>query len=329
MTFKTACIACCFWGSVIASFCAETDDANPLHASAVARPLVFRGDFMPWHVRKALKLRSGLPEYGLNGAPKFNSVWTRPVGVAETGLAQTPYYARNLNKLFWQEEVSKNLSKYRKILHPNTIFAYESGNFSRVPRLKSGEVCVWHHDVKKQYQLVRASEHGRLRHTGGNTIWGNKFAKSVSPGMKLLTTAFRWTQFSALDFAVSSSFLWLSGERELSHYLVEAGGSVAAGTLAWGTESILVCALPNSAGSAPYIVGGIPFLGGGVATWVATGVFIASKELVGWAWNEYQKREAERVERLCREAEREYRLALLKQSIERNTQALTNLLNNQ
>lgn len=324
---KITIVFLCFWGAIVSLVGTESvADAEWRDAVGGLRPIIIEGNFAPWHVRKALRLRSSLPGYGLNGAPKFNSIWTRRIGLTETKLAQTAYYARDLNKIFWQEEVSKNLNKWREVLHPDTISAYGRGDFSRVPRLKSGEMCAWHHDVERRYQLVRVSEHGRLRHTGGNVLWGEKYAKRVTTGMMLRTTAIRWAQFSAIDFAVSSSVLWLSGERNLAPYLVEAGGTVTAGTLAWATESFLVTVLPNSAGSAPYFVGGIPLLGGGVAAWVATGVFIASKELVQWAWNEYQRREAERVERLCREAEREYRLSLLTQKIEQNSLSLKKLL---
>ena len=177
---------------------------------------------------------------------------------------------------------------------------------------------------------MNSKEHAEKSHrVGGNVIWGEKAKKRLSAMDVFNMTASRWAKVVAIDLVCSSSLLWFSGERDWNSYATGAASSTLAGGAAWITESLIVIKFPLAAGNTPLFLPGtsITISTGGVAAFAATIVFVATKELIRYAWNEYQRREAERVEALCKKAENEFRLLFFNKGINENTEKLRKLLN--
>lgn len=296
----------------------------------VLRPVIERSDFLSGTNIEWLRRTAGRSGYNLRGEPIFKSIYTRKLGVFETKLAQSVYYARDMNKIFWEETVSKDLPHWRKILHPETISKYGRRDFRVNPVLIDGRRTAWHHGLEREFLLVDFKEHAeKIHRVGGNVIWGEKAKKTLSTTEIFKLTASRWVNVVAIDLAWSSSLLWFSGERDWCSYTTNVADSIIAGNVAWITESLIVSKFPLSAGNSPLFIpgGSVAIPTGGVVAVVAAIVFAATKELIRYAWNEYQRREAERVEALCKKAENEFRILLFNKGINENTEKLRKLLN--
>lgn len=294
-------------------------------------PLTFpfrRWDFLGGKSVKKLAKWAKDPKYDAFGFPKFKSIWERPLGLFDKELATASDYRRRLNKEFAQE-VLKDPKPWRKILSEETIRRYRTGgysSYSKNPKAKLGEL-EWHHD-RTGYQLVLASEHGAKKHTGGQQLYGAK-AKRVLKSNKLASgiLAKRWGSFVLFDIGVSSARLFfLEHERRLTPYAAEAGISVFSGGVAAATEFALWKSPLLTFGTAPLYVGGVPISLGGPAAWVSLGVYMAANIALSSLWDEYQRREAARVERLCRDAEFEVRRGLLEEAVRGNTARLRGVL---
>lgn len=284
-----------------------------------------RWDFLGGKSVKKLAKKAKDPRYDVFGFPKFKSIWERPLGLFDKKLATASNYRLRLNKEFAQE-VLKNPKRWRKILSKDTIRRYHMGDYSKNPVTKWGEPLRWHHD-RTGYQLVPNSEH-KLDHIGGNKLYGVK-AEKVLKSNKLASgiLAKRWGSFVLFDIGVSSARLFfLEHERRLTPYAAEAGISVFSGGVAAATEFALWKSPLLTFGTAPLYVGGVPISLGGPAAWVSLGVYMAANIALSSLWDEYQRREAARVERLCRDAEFEVRRGLLEEAVRGNTARLRGVL---
>lgn len=307
-------------------------------------PLTFpfrRWDFFEGgHVEMLAKWAKD-PKYDAFGLPKFKSIWERPLGLFDKELATASNYGRRLNKEFAQE-VQKDTKRWRKILTEDTIRRYRTGgysSYSKNPKAKLGKL-EWHHD-RTGYQLVLASEHrppkdmvpksehGAKTHIGGRQLYGADAKQRVLKNNKLASgiLAKRWGSFVLFDIGVSSARLFfLEHERRLTPYAAEAGISVFSGGVAAATEFALWKSPLLTFGTAPLYVGGVPISLGGPAAWVSLGVYMAANIALSSLWDEYQRREAARVERLCRDAEFEVRRGLLEAAVRGNTARLRGVL---
>ena len=263
------------------------------------------------------------PGYDAFGFPKFKSIWERPLGLFDKKLATASNYRPRLNKEFGQK-VRKDPKPWRKFLSKETIRRYSMGDYHLNPVTKWGELLEWHHD-RTGYQLVPNSEHGAKPHTGGQQLYGADAKKRVLKNNKLASgiLAKRWGSFVLFDISVSSARLFfLEHERRLTPYAAEAGISVFSGGVAAATEFALWKSPLLTFGTAPLYVGGVPISLGGPAAWVSLGVYMAANIALSSLWDEYQRREAARVERLCRDAEFEVRRGLLEEAVRGNTERL-------
>ena len=173
---------------------------------------------------------------------------------------------------------------------------------------------------------MRADEHTKNPHTGGNKIWGYKYAENANPTQEILYTAQRWGKFAALDFALSSVALAVEGEKDWKTYAVNAAASATAGSVAWGLESLLITSFPLLQGSTPLFIGGVAVNLGGPASWIATGSFILTKYAIMAGWKHYQLEMAKEVEERCKEGEKMARFNMLKKHAEQNTAQLQAIL---
>lgn len=292
-------------------------------------PLTFpfrRWDFLGGKSVKKLAGWAKDPGYDAFGFPKFKSIWERPLGLFDKKLATAAKYGPRLNKEFAQE-VLKNPKRWGKTLSEDTIRRYRMGDYSKNPVTKWGELLEWHHD-RAGYRLVLESEHEAARHIGGNKLYGVK-AEKVLKNNKLASgiLAKRWGSFVLFDIGVSSARLFfLEHERRLTPYAAEAGISVFSGGVAAATEFALWKSPLLTFGTAPLYVGGVPISLGGPAAWVSLGVYMAANIALSSLWDEYQRREAARVEQLCRDAEFEVRRRLLEAAVRGNTARLRGVL---
>lgn len=285
-----------------------------------------RWDFLGGKSVKKLAGWAKDPGYDAFGFPKFKSIWERPLGLFDKKLATASKYGPRLNKEFAQD-VLKNPKRWGKILSEDTIRRYRMGDYSKNPVTKWGELLEWHHD-RAGYRLVLESEHEAARHIGGNKLYGVK-AKKVLKNNKLASgiLAKRWGSFVLFDISVSSARLFfLEHERRLTPYAAEAGISVFSGGVAAATEFALWKSPLLTFGTAPLYVGGVPISLGGPAAWVSLGVYMAANIALSSLWDEYQRREAARVERLCRDAEFEVRRGLSEEAVRGNTERLRSVL---
>ena len=291
-------------------------------------PLTFpfrRWDFLGGESVEELVKNAKKPRYDVFGFPKFKSIWERPLGLFDKKLATASNYRPRLNKEFGQK-VRKDPKPWRKFLSKETIRRYSMGDYSKNPKAKLGKL-EWHHD-RTGYQLVPNSEH-KLDHIGGNKLYGAKAKTDVLKSNKLASgiLAKRWGSFVLFDIGVSSARLFfLEHERRLTPYAAEAGISVFSGGVAAATEFALWKSPLLTFGTAPLYVGGVPISLGGPAAWVSLGVYMAANIALSSLWDEYQRREAARVERLCRDAEFEVRRGLLEEAVRGNTARLRGVL---
>lgn len=299
--------------------------------TALLRPLLFRSEFLSrgnLRVFANQSLSSGFDAFGF---PKFNPLLSYKLNFWETALAQTEQYRKAMLKI-WAEDIANSQGVFDKA----TIDLYKSylrgeigADSLKNPVLKSGEKTYVHH-ARDVYELVAESEHKRP-HTGGNTIWGNKYAKASAklPNREIILTAQRWGKFVALDMAFSTIGLAAAGEPNWQTYAVNAAASTTAGFVAWGIESLLITAFPLTQGGTPIFFAGLAINLGGPASWIASGSFMLVKYAVMTGWKQYQIKEALAVENSCKKAEKNARFRMLKRQCNQNTaklQALQSLL---
>ena len=204
------------------------------------------------------------------------------------------------------------------------------------PVLASGERGQWHHDVgKKRFLLLSETDHkgvntlpskghgsGTNLAGGGNKTWGRKPARSAV----LTTTSKRWLSFVGLDILLSTSSMYLSGERRKEAYLVNAGAAVAAGAGAVIAESLIVSAFPLSQGVTQSYLSGLALGAGGPASWVGTLVYLLTRQAIMIGWRSHEMAQARRVERACVLSERNARLAILLCRLKDNTIRLQQII---
>ncbi len=320
----------------------EDDNENTrLVSSDIVTPIASfpfrRWDFVARSTLERLSNNSGKFGYDAFGFPKFQSFWEYRLGLGDKILATTPYYRNKIIRKFGKE-VQENPQRWKEILSKETIDNYLNGNFSKNPTLLNGDKLVVHHD-RSGYRLVSEVEHRGKPHIGGNPIYGykalNRFPKTYA---KIIAS--RWMGFVGFDIAISSGIKIIEGESDLEPYIVDASIKVASGSVATLVELGLYRSSWFVSPSAPLflmkspifvskglakglIIGGTS--PGGPAAWAATAIYIATEITLRWVWNEYQLREAKRVESLCREAEFEVRKNYLSKIVRENTKVFKSL----
>lgn len=289
---------------------------------AVLRPVLFRSEFVSRGTLSALQQNSMKEGFNAFGFPEFRIYIKRDLRFFETKLAQTRYYARYLNREFKQYIIS-----HPDIFSAETIRLYKAGYTSRNPVTIDGKELQWNHG-KDGYELVLASEHGKIPHTGGAKTYGYKYAEASAkiPDREIILTAQRWGKLVALDLAFSTVAIGVSGEKNWQTYAINAAASTTAGFVAWGLESLLITAFPLLQGGTPAFIGGVAINIGGPASWIASGAFLLVKYSIMAGWERYQIQTALAVEARCRQAEKMACFNHLKKQCQRNTEELQTLL---
>ena len=120
--------------------------------------------------------------------------------------------------------------------------------------------------------------------------------------------------------------LSISGCKDNSQYIANAGSVAAAWLAASLSESLVVNAYPLSGGVTSRWAGQIAIGAGGPASWIATGVYLVTRMAIMYGWKEYQLAQAAKIERACKKAERTERLLLLDQHLSQNSIRLQNIV---
>ena len=318
MTSKIITILC-----IVSLILYSDDNINEyIGLTATLRPTLFRSEFVSNSTLRVLQEYSQQTGYTAFGYPDFgDAVITRNLHLWETKLAQTEYYSRFLNKMFRQYYID-----HPEIFSKETIEAAKLGQSWNNPKLTDGTELVWHHG-KKGYELRPKFEHQSKPHTGGAKTWGYKYAEASKriPYREIILTAQRWGKFVALDLALSTFGLALSGAQKPEPYLINLVASTTAGCVAWGVESLIITAYPLTQGSTPLFLGECMINIGGPAVWIASGMFFLSKYAIIAGWNKYQVHLATIIEQQCKRAEKKARFLILKDDIRKNNEKLKSL----
>lgn len=291
------------------------------------------------------KLKNGtICEVGLGfdsfGGSKFGDVvLTKRIHFWETEFVDD---YRGAMKRYVAKLVSTSPDKYTKVFSNETIEQYvnwaKNGYKSALnnPVLISGERCEFHHDVASKKMLVLTQSEHRGTQTlsskghgsgtniagGGNMTWAQKH--SFSQYMEM--SAVRWGSFAGIDLLSSTITLSVSGTHDKSQYIANAGSVASACLAATLSESLFCTAYPLAAGTTPAWLGFIPICSGGVATWVASGVYMLTRYAVMYGWNQHHIEQARRVEDACKKAEQKARIGLLCGLVDYNSTELNNIV---
>lgn len=286
-----------------------------------------------------LDVALGFDRYGGSRFDPSKIVYKRRVHLGEVKFVGKGYKRAMQEDL--ASRVAKNPKQFENVFSKETIEQYvkwdkmKSGPLNN-PILKSGQRCEFHHDVgRKEFQVLPVNEHridkklpskghgsGSNFAGGGEQVWGEK---PKSPNV-IKATSLRWGGVAGSDILVSSALLWMSGNRNGAEYLANVGSAGAACFAAVGSESLLVGLMPLSAGTTPTYIGGVAICSGGVASWIATGVYFIVRQAVMYGWRQYQIQQAKRIELACKKAERDERIVWLRKGLERNTESLKALI---
>jgi len=291
-----------------------------LRFDGVLRPVLFRSEFTGRITLSFLKKYSQMEGYDVFGYPKLDAIVRRDLRFWETSLAQSKYYREMFNY-----DIRQFVINNPELFSAETVSNYIKGDIRKNPVLADGTQTRVHH-ARTGLELVRADEHSANPHTGGNKIWGYKYAEKANHTQEILYTAQRWGYFTAIDFALSSVALAIEGEDDWKTYAVNAAASTTAGAVAWGIESLLITSFPLLQGTTPMFIGNAMINLGGPASWIATGSFILTKYAIMAGWNKIQSDMAKEVEDRCQEAEKTARFNILKRKAEQNTMQLQAIL---
>jgi hypothetical protein len=171
-------------------------------------------------------------------------------------------------------------------------------------------------------QLVNTRDHS-VDHVGGDKIWGR-----IDREAFLRSTALRWGSVAIFDIAISSAGLLYADELNIDHFAQATARSVAGGTIAVGTEYLMVRLMPQTIGMSPGWFAGIRVLYGGPAAWGATLSYVATRALVDYCWESYRIHQLQIQEQACRKAEWQARWQRLESAVTVNQHALNGLLVN-
>lgn len=277
--------------------------------------------------------------FDLHGGPKFENVLLKKrIHFWETEFIED--YRGSMNR-HMARLVAKNPEKYRGVLSTDTIDQYVSwakngkGPLNN-PVLANGEICEYHHDVGSKRILVLSKNEHRGLDTlpskghgsgtdfagGGNMTWGQR-----QPFDKVLgTTAARWGGVAGFDLVATTLVLTMSGCKDKSQYIANAGSVLAAALAATMSESLMTLAFPLSAGVTQGWIGLVALGTGGPAAWIASGVYLATRQAIMYVWDKRQLEQAARVEDACRQAERNERLWALQHRFDQNTETLKSIV---
>lgn len=282
-----------------------------------------------------LEVGLGFDSYG--GSKFKNVVLTKKIHFWETEFIDDYNGAM---KRYIAKQISTNPDKYTKVFSNETIEQYVNwakngtGPLNN-PVLANGAKTEIHHGATKKVELLTVEEH-RLTQTmpskghgsgtnfagGGEQIWGSR----LSFEQCLKTSAIRWGGIAGFDLLASSASLAISGTADKSQYVANAGSVSAAYLTATISESLFCSAFPAAVGTTPAWAGFIPILSGGVASWVASGVYFITRQAIMYGWNQHQLAQAKRIEESCKIAEKRTRLCILGESVQYNSKTLNNIV---
>ena len=204
------------------------------------------------------------------------------------------------------------------------------------PVLADGSKTAIHHDVAhKQLQLMTKTEHVGTQslpskgHGSGTNFSGGgelSWARRQSFPQYLKTAAARWGGIAGFDLLISTAGLATTETNDKNQYVVNTGSVAAAYLSATISESLFCNAFPAAVGTTPAWAGFIPMLSGGVASWVASGVYFITRQAIMYGWNQHQLAQARRIEESCKIAEKRTRLSILGESVEYNSETLNNIV---
>lgn len=282
-----------------------------------------------------LEVGLGFDSYG--GSKFKNIVLTKKIHFWETEFIDDYNGAM---KRYIAKQISTNPDKYAKVFSNETIEQYvnwaKNGTGAlNNPVLANGERTEIHHGATKKLELVTVKEHrgtqtlpskghgsGTSFAGGGESLWGSR----LSFEQYLKTSAIRWGGIAGFDLLASSASLAISGTADKSQYVANAGSVSAAYLTATISESLFCSAFPAAVGTPPTWSGFIQILSGGVASWVASGVYFITRQAIMYGWNQHQLAQAKRIEESCKIAEKRTRLCILGESVQYNSETLNNIV---
>jgi len=287
---------------------------------------------------RILEVAEGFDRFGGSRFPNGSVIMTKKVHFWEREFEIN--YRQAMQK--WvSKEVAHNPEYYRGRYSneyiEKCVSSVKNGGYVRTnPIDVNGVMCEFHHCVgTKKIEVLSYKDH-RMRDTisskghgsgskfagGGDMTWQQK----PNIGKVWSASAARWVSAAGIDLVLSSAALIAAETRDKNDYIVNAGSVAAAYLSATITESVMVNAFSLSAGTTPAWFGSF-FVGiGGVASWLASGVYFVVRSAVMYGWSEYQREQARRVENACRLSEQRMRQLVFAEAIQDNSDKLMCLI---
>ena len=283
---------------------------------------------------RILEVAEGFDHFGGSRFPNGSVIMTKKVHFWEHDFEID--YRRAMQK-YVSEEVARNPEYYRgKFLDEyidRCVSSVKNGEYVRTnPIAANGDMCEFNHCVgAKKFEVLSYKDH-RMRDTipskghgsGTRFAGGGDMTWQRTPDVHKVwsASAARWGSVAGIDLVLSSAALIAAETRNKNDYIVNAGSVAAAYLSATITESVLVNAFSLSAGTTPAWFGPFSVGVGGVASWLATGVYFTVRSAVMYGWREYQLEQARRVECACRLSERKMRQMIFAEAIRDNSDKL-------
>lgn len=275
------------------------------------------------------------------GSPRYrNILLTKKIHFWETEYLGSRKKCREAMNKYMARLVAAEPEKYQGIFSEETIQQYVnwaktgSHGVPNNPYLVNGAKTVIHHDGKNRLFLIAEEEHFNSQTlpgqhaTGSNLKGGGEivYGKIRPFDDYLKVSAARWGGIAGFDLLTSTAALVISGTNDKSKYVANTGSIAAAYLTATISESMFCSAFPASVGTLPAWAGFIPMLSGGVASWVASGVYFITRQAIMYGWNQHQLAQAKRIEESCKIAEKRTRLCILGESVQYNSETLNNIV---
>lgn len=283
--------------------------------------------------------------FDMHGGSKFEKViLSKKLHLWETQYIGSRKECRMAMNKYLAELVASDPEKFKGSFSEETIQQYvnwvKSGNVSSSnlnnPTLANGEKCVFHHDVaSKQILVITENEHvgtptlpSKGHGSGTNFAGGGEIVYGQRQTLRhyLKASAMRWGGLAGIDLLSSTVTMSATGVTDKSQYIANAGSVAAAYLTATMSESLFCTAYPLAAGTTPAWIGLIPICSGGVATWVASGVYMLTRYAVMYGWNQHQIEQARRIEHACKKAEQKARIGLLYGLVNNNSTELNTIV---
>ena len=287
---------------------------------------------------KTIAVAEGFDRFGGSRFPNGTVLMTKRVHFWEREF-EIDY--RSAMQKYVSRQVASDPEYYRGIFSDEyidrCISRVKDGKYVKTnPIAANGDMCEFNHCVgSKKFEVLTYKEH-KMKDTlpskghgsgtkfagGGDMTW----QQTPKTGKIWASSASRWGGIAGIDIILSSAALIASETKDKNDYIVNAGSVAAAYLSATITESMMVKAFSLSAGTTPAWFGSVSIGMGGVASWLASGVYFVMRSAVMYGWKRYQLQQAIRVENACRVSEQAVRRKLLSDSLHDNSDKLMRII---